>query len=692
MALFAAAGARPPGVLVQVADPPPPVEPVRIDVPAFVCVCERGPVDQPVRLGSWAQFRLVFGGFIANGFGAYAVKAFFEQGGRVCWVIRVVAPEVTTTAQAPQPDDRTWTRVASVAGFVVGAAATVRQQDTAHTYLVTAVDPTASTLTWDRPLHPSFVRTKPMTVSTGAGFAAARLRAAGGAPALDVVAASPGSWGNALEVVASPGRRTVTVSRAGEPGSSRATPVVSTAGFAVGDVVWVGQGAGSVVSETRIVQRIDPADRIVCWTSPLPAALDLTAPIILETERTSLTVLEHGRVVEIWPDLSMRPEHPRFAPAVVAGSTRVQVRAPGLTAARPVRTSLRGGRDGTAALTVADLVGDEILGDGRGAAALLGFEEPAVLAVPDLVGTRTPPALFAPPPPADPCDPCAEPISVPPPLDAVAVDAGAAFDAEQVVAAQCALVESCERNTERIALLDPPTADSPAELGALRAWAARFSSSYAVAVVPWPTVLDPRTAGQIRRIPACGHLAGMIARTDALSGPWLGPANRTLAWAHGVDLSFTDEQHALANHDGMLVLRALPGRGLVPMGGRTLSVDTSWTFLTVRRTMIYLRRALRVHLAWSVFEPNDTLLAKTVESVVATLMEQVWEAGGLAGAGAQDSYLLRVEPGPARIGQLELVLGVALSRPAEFLTLRVSRTDNRLDIAELPEPVRAEKI
>ena len=690
MALRASAGARAPGLLVQVVDPPPAVDPVRVDVPAFVCVCERGPVDEPVRVGSWPQFRLVFGGFVSNGLGAYAVKAFFDQGGEVCWVVRVAAPGVTTTATPPQPPDRTRTAVASVAGFVVGAAATVVQLDAVFTYLVTAVDATASTLTWDRPLHPGLDTTQPMTVSTGAGSSVARLLAAGGAPALDVVASSPGVWGDALEVVAAPGRRTATASRADETGGPQATPVESTAGLVVGDVVRVSQEVGGVaVTGTAVVERLDHTDRVVWWLSPLPAGLDPTAPFALETESTTLSVLEHGNVAETWPDLSMRPEHPRYTETAVAGSRLVRVAVLGATAPEPGRATLRGGRDGTAALSVADVIGDEVLADGRGAAALVAVEEPAVLAVPDLVGTPTPPVVLAPPEPPDPCDPCAEPEEVPARLDAVVVDAGARFDTEDVVRAQQALVESCERNTERVVLLDPPNALGPPTLAELRAWAARFSSSYAVAVVPWLTVLDPRASGRVRRVPACGHLAGMIAQTDAISGPWRSPANRTLAWAHGVDVLLGDEEHAIANEDGMLVVRALPGRGLVPLGGRTLSADALWVFLSVRRTMIYLRRALRLHLAWTVFEPDDAALAVAVESAVATLMVQVWEAGALVGGQAEDAYALQVDRGQALAGRLVLVLGVALARPAEFVTLRVSRTDNRLEINEMPEVVRA---
>ena len=44
-------------------------------------------------------------------------------------------------------------------------------------------------------------------------------------------------------------------------------------------------------------------------------------------------------------------------------------------------------------------------------------------------------------------------------------------------------------NTERIVLLDP--LHTVRNLAALRAWAVRFSSNYAVTAAPWRTVVEP---------------------------------------------------------------------------------------------------------------------------------------------------------------------------------------------------------
>ena len=92
-----------PGVYRQ----PQPVEKlgvrlVRTDVAGFVGFAERGPLPPPeatldqareaaVRLTSWNQYRAIFGGFVPYGYLAYAVRAFFDNGGSTCYVVRVAA-------------------------------------------------------------------------------------------------------------------------------------------------------------------------------------------------------------------------------------------------------------------------------------------------------------------------------------------------------------------------------------------------------------------------------------------------------------------------------------------------------------------------------------------------------------------------------------------------------------------------
>ena len=58
-----------------------------------------GPIDVPIPIQSWRQFVSWFGDFTGSGFLAYAVRGFFENGGRRCWVVRVAAKDAAAGAQ-----------------------------------------------------------------------------------------------------------------------------------------------------------------------------------------------------------------------------------------------------------------------------------------------------------------------------------------------------------------------------------------------------------------------------------------------------------------------------------------------------------------------------------------------------------------------------------------------------------------
>jgi phage tail sheath protein FI len=55
----------------------------------FVGTAERGPLDTPTLITSWANFVATFGSYYSGSYLAYAVKAFFDNGGSRCYVVRI---------------------------------------------------------------------------------------------------------------------------------------------------------------------------------------------------------------------------------------------------------------------------------------------------------------------------------------------------------------------------------------------------------------------------------------------------------------------------------------------------------------------------------------------------------------------------------------------------------------------------
>jgi hypothetical protein len=77
----------------------------RTDVAGFAGVAERGPLFEPVRVTSWAEFTGAFGGHRTDAFLAYAVAGFFANEARTCWIVRVADRVLATVATADLPTE-----------------------------------------------------------------------------------------------------------------------------------------------------------------------------------------------------------------------------------------------------------------------------------------------------------------------------------------------------------------------------------------------------------------------------------------------------------------------------------------------------------------------------------------------------------------------------------------------------------
>jgi phage tail sheath protein FI len=87
-----------PGVYVEeVPSASKPIEGVSTSIAAFVGLAPGGPVNTPMRISNWTQFAKLFGDpaepdngpFMEGAYLAHSVYGFFQNGGNLCWIVRV---------------------------------------------------------------------------------------------------------------------------------------------------------------------------------------------------------------------------------------------------------------------------------------------------------------------------------------------------------------------------------------------------------------------------------------------------------------------------------------------------------------------------------------------------------------------------------------------------------------------------
>jgi phage tail sheath protein FI len=101
-----------PGVYVEeVPSASKPIEGVGTSIAAFVGLAPGGPVNVPMRISNWTQFARIYGDpnepdngpFMAGAYLAHAVYGFFQNGGGLCWIVRVGGGDSAPAKMAALP-------------------------------------------------------------------------------------------------------------------------------------------------------------------------------------------------------------------------------------------------------------------------------------------------------------------------------------------------------------------------------------------------------------------------------------------------------------------------------------------------------------------------------------------------------------------------------------------------------------
>ncbi len=465
-----------------------------------------------------------------------------------------------------------------------------------------------------------------------------------GAAILSFTAHDPGMWGNDARIILTPSSKARTqVFEVFEDLGEKKYRVKNSAGFLGGDVVCFFDGKDRVYN--RIVKS---QDNVISFEKPFEGDVvdkNLVAQKTISTCEFNLEV-KYDDQVELYENCSFNIDAPSFVEKKTSRSDIISVayQAPekGETVApfaalagdaelAVCTVALSGGSNGSVdSITAADFIGvDNGPGKRTGIQAFIDNDVVSIIAVPGVTDPNV----------------------------------------------QLTLVAHCENLASRFAVLDLPQATKKTQ--DILTARDMFDSQYAALYHPWLEIFDPLDKKNIC-IPPSGSVMGIYARSDNTRGVHKAPANEVVRACVGLDCQYNKGEQDILNPKGVNLIRSFPGQGIRVWGARTVSSNSLWRYINVRRLFIFIEESIKANTNWVVFEPNDEMLWVRVKRTIEVFLNNLWRGGALAGAAASDAFFVDVGHNTMTQddidnGRLICVIGVAPVKPAEFVIFRITQ-------------------
>lgn len=223
-----------------------------------------------------------------------------------------------------------------------------------------------------------------------------------------------------------------------------------------------------------------------------------------------------------------------------------------------------------------------------------------------------------------------------------------------------------------MAVLDPATA---VDIDGVLQQRASLTSTlgHAALYFPW---IQAAPMGVSLLLPPSGFVAGAYART----APPQSPAGNVVT-ATGVSVNLTTQQLDTLNLAGVDAIRTFVGLGVQIWGVRTISSDSDWRYVLVRRMGLFLEESIYEGTQWAVLEPNDAILWSSLQQCVESFMYGLFQGGWFQGTTPQQTFFVRVDQTTMTQqdideGRTIIVVGFAPVRPGEFVILQIVQQRN----------------
>ncbi|WP_437594119.1 phage tail sheath family protein [Sorangium sp. So ce1000] len=672
-------------------------------VAAFNITTRRGVPNQPVRVTSFQKFTERFGSYTNGGLGAYLVKGFFDNGGQVAYVNRVISNDATTGDAAAAmtlldgaskdtlkleggyrgvKDPGAWGN----ALYVRVAASTVRTTRLRETAPAAVTSSTlAATIDLSTPPKLSVIidgeDTATDIVLTVSDFSdptkatLAQIRDAINRKTTKLVASLSGTDKIALTstgAVAMVKRAFTSLKVSADataigftamPNAVNGTPAaVTTGGTKLADVSALKQGDAIKITDgtntalTKLLT-INATTGDVTW-APAASSIGTFAALSITVAPVTFDLIiaqdagDKDHVVETWPGLSMEPDVSNYAPNVLndilTGSRYFVATDAGSSSTvgadvpAPLAFSrVTPGRDGTP--TVNEFIGDQ--------AKHTGFYAFDAYDVQLVTCERTDPGILT---------------------------AGLAYCAGR---ADCMYVGAVPQHS--------------VGGGSALAYGQAFQGKkvYGALYGPWIAVVDPIGIGDnpIKMLPPVGHVMGVYARIETTRGIWKAPAGdeANLLGVLDVEYRLSDAEHTdLVKNGSINGVRAVARAGIIVDASRTLSTDTRWLYVNVRLLFNYVKSSLKQGLRWVRQEPNRDSLWNAVKfSSVNPFLMQLWRQGAFGTGTPAQTFTVICDasnnpPDQVDQGNLKIEVYFYPSKPAETIVIVVGQQPSGASASE----------
>ncbi len=657
-----------PGVYIDEFAPGAPIEGVGTGTAAFFGPTARGLIaarvdaSQLAKVTSFDQFLVEYGDTPLPGVMLwYAVRGFFENGGKVCYIARVsngdyerlvldnATPSPLATLIARQPG----VAAPAIQVAVVAKAATFLTMADTSLYQPAGTLSVASGIQ-DVALQPgegAFFRPGDVVTVAALGERLTIQRVTGDTLRFTTALTNAYVINDPVRLADAPaGARTFRV-------TTTVAPAAATAAFQPGALLTITQGANtdSQVIET-VQQEFLPGPLTtyrVTFRSGLTVPVSYAAAATVNSEEFNITVTQGAAPIP-YNDLEVDAAHANYYVRRINNDTNGLVRIELVEPPPPVRGVLLRPAF-LAATALAGGVAENLatIGDNDYIAAL-----DAMRRIDDINLLSAPDASIT--------TPTLSPVTV-----------------------QQAMITHCEQLADRFAVLDSPAGAPPFGANSVELHRPGVASQrgYGALYYPWIRVRPSGSGGPIL-VPPSGHVCGICARTDANRGVHKAPANETVNGAVGVAVTMSDDEQGILNLQGINVIRVF-GTGARPMlwGARTTATDRNWQYVNIRRLFLFLEESIQEGIRWAVFEPNNLGLWQKLRRSIRDFLMQQWRNGALFGEEPDDAFYVRIDEvlnpfSEQALGRLHIEIGVRPSYPAEFIIVRIGIWQGGSEVTE----------